>query len=114
MKLDEALELLGLEQECTEEEAKKSYRSGALRHHPDKNPDNVEEATATFKRIGARLATSNARGGTPPPTPTTRGPPQPNSCTHARARAFVPPRPTATRRAQARHLRASESSTRRG
>ena len=54
MKLDEALEVLGLEQECTEEEAKKAYRSLALKHHPDKCPDNVEEATATFKRIGAR------------------------------------------------------------
>jgi len=57
MKLDEALEVLGLEQECTEEEAKKAYRSLALKHHPDKCPDNVEEATATFKRIGARRCT---------------------------------------------------------
>lgn len=58
MKLDEALKVLGLEQICTEEDAKKAYRSLALKHHPDRCRGNVEEATATFKRIGALRATT--------------------------------------------------------
>ena len=69
MKLDEAFEILGLSEECEEEEAKKAYRKLALQHHPDKNPDNKEESTAKFKQIGAAPpAPRPAPGRDPPPT----------------------------------------------
>ena len=44
------------------EELKKVYRRLALIHHPDKNPDNVREATAKFQLIQAAVETlSNTR-----------------------------------------------------
>ena len=66
MKLDEAFEVLGLSEDCEEEDAKKAYRKLALQHHPDKNPDNKEEATAKFKQIGAARLT-RALPRCPPP-----------------------------------------------
>ncbi|EGW34339.1 uncharacterized protein SPAPADRAFT_149073 [Spathaspora passalidarum NRRL Y-27907] len=46
-------ELLGVEQTATELELKKAYRRKALQLHPDKNPDNVEEANHQFSLISA-------------------------------------------------------------
>ena len=66
MKLDEAFEVLGLSEDCEEEDAKKAYRKLALQHHPDKNPENKEEATSKFKQIGAARPTLPPGRGPPP------------------------------------------------
>lgn len=44
-------EILQLPRDCTPEDIKKAYRKAALAWHPDKNPDNVEEADRVFKLI---------------------------------------------------------------
>lgn len=38
-------EVLGLKKDCTNDEIKKAFRKLAVKLHPDKNPDNKEEAT---------------------------------------------------------------------
>ena len=43
--------ILGVDKNATEAEIKKAYRKKALKWHPDKNPDNKEEAEAKFKSI---------------------------------------------------------------
>jgi DnaJ homolog subfamily A member 5 len=43
-------ELLGLEQNCNQDEIKKAYRLMARKHHPDKN-GNTDEATRHFQAI---------------------------------------------------------------
>lgn len=45
--------ILEIEADSTESEIKKSYRSLALRWHPDKNPNNVDAANEKFKIISA-------------------------------------------------------------
>lgn len=44
-------EVLGIEKNANEDEIKKSYRKLAVKWHPDKNPDNKEEAETKFKEI---------------------------------------------------------------
>ncbi len=43
--------LLGVERNSSDAEIKKSYRSKAMKFHPDRNADNPEEAEAKFKQI---------------------------------------------------------------
>ncbi len=44
-------ELLGVESNATDTEIKKAYRRQAIIHHPDKNPNTIDESTENFNLI---------------------------------------------------------------
>lgn len=46
-------DLLEVRSDASDLDLKKAYRRKALQYHPDKNPDNVEEATTIFAEIRA-------------------------------------------------------------
>ena len=43
--------ILGVARSADEEAIKKAYRKAAMKHHPDRNPNNKEAAEAKFKEI---------------------------------------------------------------
>ena len=49
-------EVLGVARDADEASLKKAYRKLAVRHHPDKNPGNTEEAERRFKEIAESYA----------------------------------------------------------
>ena len=52
-KDDSLYKLLNVERTADENTIKKSYRKLALKHHPDRNKDNKEEAESKFKEISS-------------------------------------------------------------
>ena len=48
--------VLGVDKKASQDEIKKAYRVLAVKHHPDKNPDNKEVSEETFKKIGDAYA----------------------------------------------------------
>ncbi len=51
MAKEDFYKLLGVDKNASDAEIKKSYRSKAMKHHPDRNKDNPVEAEAKFKQI---------------------------------------------------------------
>lgn len=50
-------DILGVSKDATAGEIRKAYLKLSLKHHPDKNPNNVEEAKAKFVEIGQAYET---------------------------------------------------------
>jgi len=55
-KEEDYYEILGLTKNATEDDIKKAYKKLAIIHHPDKNPDNQQEAEQKFKTIAGAYA----------------------------------------------------------
>lgn len=51
MAKEDFYKLLGVDRNASDAEIKKSYRSKAMKYHPDRNKDNPAEAEAKFKQI---------------------------------------------------------------
>lgn len=49
--VDDPYKVLGVREDCTDEELKKSYREMSKKYHPDANPDNPEAAEEKFKEV---------------------------------------------------------------
>eukprot|EP00826_Nyctotherus_ovalis_P027870 TRINITY_DN2184_c0_g1_i3.p1 TRINITY_DN2184_c0_g1~~TRINITY_DN2184_c0_g1_i3.p1 ORF type:complete len:272 (-),score=84.23 TRINITY_DN2184_c0_g1_i3:112-927(-) len=55
-------EVLGVKKDATEEEIKRAYKKLALKWHPDKNPDNREQAQKNFQEIAEAYSMLSDKG----------------------------------------------------
>ena len=53
--------LLEISKTANDDEIKRAYKKAALKHHPDRNPDNNEAATAKFQEISNAFKTLSTR-----------------------------------------------------
>ena len=44
-------EVLGVERDASDSQIKRAYHKLALRYHPDKNPEQVEETSRKFREV---------------------------------------------------------------
>ncbi|MEF8873282.1 MAG: molecular chaperone DnaJ [Candidatus Thermoplasmatota archaeon] len=51
MTEEDYYDILGVDKDASKEDIKKAYRKKAKKYHPDKNPENTEEAREKFKEI---------------------------------------------------------------
>ena len=92
------LKVLGLDEKADEATIKKTFKKLALLYHPDRNSNNVEEATERFKQINeahtyltSGAAPSQPRANSPPPPEPEPARPAPPSRARARGRARAAP-----------------------
>ena len=45
-------DILGISKDASDNDIKRAYKKSALKYHPDRNPNNKEEAENKFKEIG--------------------------------------------------------------